>query len=212
VPGPLFASIVFGGIVRMRHAAVEVKYPNAAFRHIDTLLLKAEQLAAWVGILGLASIMVLVSADALGRYFLDAPLQFQYELTSYYLMGLTSVVALSWGVRRGAHIRIAVIDQLVSHRLRGVLFGVNYLLSAAVMAIVAVYAGEEAWRTWKGAEVFFGVIDWPAWLARIWVPIGCALLALRLSLDAIMVLVDPAHAEVLGSTTDRDSDAEVDAV
>ncbi|MBB4285898.1 TRAP transporter small permease [Roseospira goensis] len=194
----------------MHHPEEDVVYPAPVFRLLDAGLLRLEHAAAAVGVLGLAAIMLLVSADALGRYFFNAPVQFQYELTSHYIMGMTSLVALSWGVRRGAHIRIGFIDQVVGERLRGILFGINFLIAAVTMAVICVYAAGEAWHAWVNADLFFGVVDWPVWLARIWVPLGCGLLCLRLVLDGVMVLIDPQHARVLGTSTDPDT--EVDAV
>ncbi|WP_346911060.1 TRAP transporter small permease [uncultured Roseibium sp.] len=194
----------------MHHPEAQVSYPTAGFRHVDRVLIGLEHIAVWFGIAGLGAIMLLVSADTLGRYFFNAPLQFQYELTSHYLMGMTSLVALSWGVRRGAHIRISLIDDYLGPRLRGLLFGFNFLLAAAVMAVICFYSAAEALRSWSDAEVFFGVVDWPVWLAHIWVPIGCGLLALRLVFDGVLVIVDPTHATLLRATADPVN--EVDAV
>ncbi len=192
----------------MHRPELDISYPYPAFRVLDAVLLRLERATAAVGVAGLLAIMLLVSADALGRYFLNMPLTFQYELTSFYLMGMTSLLALSWGVRRGAFIRISVIDSLVGQRLRSILFGVNFLLAACTMSVVCAFAAREAWHSWKGAEVLLGVVDWPVWLAHLWVPLGCGLLTLRLLLDGIMALVDPRHARVLGASSDPKKEIE----
>lgn len=150
-----------------------------------------ERLLFGVSALTLFAMMLLVSADVVARYFFNAPLTFQFELTTQYLMVIVATLALPWGDRQGAFIRLSIIRRLLHPRAAGYLDAFNGLTGAAVFFGLAWFSGARTLDKWHTGDAIFGVIDWPVWLSLMWVPIGCLLLALRLAVDAISRLKDP---------------------
>jgi len=144
----------------------------------------------WLAGAALVAMMVLVSADVIARYVFNAPLTFQFELTTNYLMVMVATLALPWCSRRGAFIRLSVIGRFLGVRGRNVLYAFNALLAAAVLLAIAWFSGARTLDKYLGGDAMFGVIDWPVWLSLVWVPIGCAMLALRLVVDGLVRIVE----------------------
>ncbi len=143
----------------------------------------------WLAGAALVAMMALVSADVIARYIFNAPLTFQFELTTNYLMVMVATLALPWCSRRGAFIRLSVIGRFLSVRGRNLLYAFNAVLAAAVLLAIAWFAGVRTFDKYMGGDATFGVIDWPVWLSLIWVPIGCAMLSLRLIVDGLIRVV-----------------------
>lgn len=144
-----------------------------------------ENLLSWIASISVCMMMILVSTDAIGRYVFGTPLAFQFDFTTYYLMVIVGILALSWGERNGALIRITFATRYLSDAWKGPLYAVNNLLPAFVFGLMTVASGKRTYEVWHDGDVMFGVIDWPIWLSLIWVPIGAGVLTLRLVINAI---------------------------
>lgn len=142
----------------------------------------------WLAGIALIVMMALVSIDVVARYLFNAPLTFQFELTTNYLMVMVATLGLPWCLRRGAFIKLSVLGRFLGVRSHNLLHVFNALVAAAVLVAIAWFSGVRTWDKFVGGDAMFGVIDWPVWLSTIWVPIGCAMLALRLVTDALLRL------------------------
>ena len=147
-------------------------------------LVLLENALVWIAGAKVFLMMALVSADALGRYALKTPLEFQFDLTSHYLMVMTATLALAWGERNGAFIRLTVLRRWLPETFRRYLYVQNNLIAAVIFLAMTWFSAERVYDAWATKDVLFGVIDWPVWLSLIWVPIGCTALSLRLLLNA----------------------------
>ncbi|WP_282153346.1 TRAP transporter small permease [Ruegeria atlantica] len=146
---------------------------------------KLENALSWIAGLSVFVMMVLVSADAIGRYAFKSPLTFQFDFTTYYLMVIVGVLALSWGERNGAMIKINVVTRFLPEGLKGPLYAFNNLLAAFVFAVMTQASLKRTLETMFDGDVIFGVIDWPVWLSLVWVPIGAGVLTARLLINAV---------------------------
>lgn len=144
-----------------------------------------ERLMFGVSALSLFAMMLLVSADVIARYLLNSPLTFQFELTTDYLMVIVATLALPWAERHGAFIRLNIARRLLPPRATGYLDASNNLVAAAAFFALAWFSGVRTYEKWQAGAAIFGVIDWPVWLSLVWVPLGCFMLALRLSVNAL---------------------------
>ncbi len=148
------------------------------------VLERVEDLLCRIAALAVLVMMILVSADAIGRYAFGAPVAFQFDLTSNYLMVIVGILALSWGERNGALIRITGLTRVLPLPWHGRLYALNNLLAAAVFAGVTYFSAKGTLRALEDGDVLFGVIDWPVWLSEVWVPLGAGVLTLRLLVNA----------------------------
>lgn len=151
---------------------------------INKLIVKIENAFLFTSVTSIFIMMIFVSVDALGRYLFHAPLEFQFELTTYYLMVISVVMALAWGAREGANIKITIVSSLLPEPIRRILVVINNLIIAFVFIVITYSSGTVAFDAWYDGDVILGVIDWPVWLARIWVPIGCGMMTVRFVFDA----------------------------
>lgn len=174
-----FSSTTAGGML---------KRPYAFYVFIERLLFAFSALT-------LVIMMLLVSADVVARYLFNAPLTFQFELTTQYLMVIVATLSLPWGERQGAFIRLSVIRRFVHPRAAGYLDAANGCIAAAVFFALAWYSGARTLDAWRQGDAIFGVIDWPVWLSLFWVPVGCFMLGLRLAIKALIRMRDPLRAE-----------------
>ena len=68
-----------------------------------------ERVLTLVAALATFAMMLLTTADAVGRYPLNRPILAAYELTTNYLMGAVIFLAMPYAYRLGANIRVTFL-------------------------------------------------------------------------------------------------------
>lgn len=129
--------------------------------------------------------MVLTSLDAILRYAFSAPISWQYQLTSSYLLVGMICLALAWTYRRGGYVRVDFLIASLPRPLGHGLLRLASLLSAAYIGLLTWTAGVRFWSAYSTNEILFGDINWPVAWSWVWIPIGCGLLTIRLLLIAV---------------------------
>lgn len=166
-----------------------------------------ERTMFWLAGVALFVMMMLVSADVLARYVLNAPLTFQFEFTTNYLMVMVATLGLPWCERKGSFIHLSVIRRFLSPRAGRYLDALGYIVAAVTLYAIAWFSGHRTWEKYIDGNAYFGVIDWPVWLSLIWVPIGCFMLGLRLNINAVMYCLWPQAIEA-DNTSDSNGTAQ----
>ncbi|SMF57096.1 TRAP-type C4-dicarboxylate transport system, small permease component [Tistlia consotensis] len=151
-----------------------------AERFVDVLERASDILAA----VGLCTMMLIISADALGRLF-GAPLQGAYEFTAYYLMVIVAFLALPRSYATGGQVRLELLEPWLARLPGGLARRGVALLSLAAFGLLLWFSGDEALRRIADRETTFGVVQWPLYLSYVWMPAGIAILILRLALDVV---------------------------
>ncbi|MDP1538119.1 MAG: TRAP transporter small permease [Burkholderiales bacterium] len=146
--------------------------------------------------------MIIVFLDVGMRYFLNAPLGWSYDLISLYLMVALFFLALSVTQRDRHHVRVDILLGRVSPRARHAMELTGNLLTALVMFAILYQGSTKVWDSWQTQAVMAGPIPWPTWLTAIFVPIGTALLLLRLffSVWALAVAIVSRSATAVGES------------
>lgn len=160
----------------------------------DRWLCHVENAAAVVAGCAIVTAMFLVSGDAILRHVFGAPLTFQLHLTEFYLLPSSIMLALAWGYRRGGAIQIKLLLAAIPDHLSRPIIRVGLAAASVYMAALAWRSWLVFARAWEKDEVVMGVINWPVAWSWIWIPLGCALLALRLALDATAPKLRPIGA------------------
>lgn len=149
-------------------------------QQIDKILSLIEDALHLLGCASLVLIAVLINVDIFGRLLLGTPLQFQFEMVEFYLMPAVATLSLSRVFREGGHLAL----EFVSPGLFGSAWPVVrvfVLVAAAIFfAAVTVMSGQLAAHAFAEDQVYFGIIDWPLGWAYLSVPVGCAVLTMRL--------------------------------
>ena len=141
-----------------------------------------ERVSTLVAALATVGMMLLTSADAVGRYLLNRPILAAYELTTNYLMVAAVFLAFPYAYRQGANIRVTFLVD----RLRGT----PKLAVAYVVQMVSIlYSAALAVATWRQARYVlatgttFATLDLPLWPGYMVVFAGLFLAALMMLAD-----------------------------
>lgn len=151
-------------------------------RAFENSLAKLEDILHIAGCLALVGIAVLINLDIFLRVLASHPLQFQFEMTELYLMPALATLSLSRVFRDGGHLALDVVPQSVlGQPLRRAVLA----MSAAFALAVALMSGRFALRAFLRGEVEYGALDWHLGWAYASVPLGCAVLAIRLIFETV---------------------------
>ena len=168
---------------------------------IDKGLATMERLAALVAIGFMLAIMLVVTADVVMRYLFNSPFAWAYDLIALYLMAGVFYFVLSDAYRANAHVGIDILHARMGPRARRAADLVTAAASLALFALIAYVGAERAWESFVNDEVLAGEIAWPVWLSAIMVPVGCALLLLRLALQFVRKLLGVATPRAAASAS-----------
>ena len=171
---------------------------SSLLSRIDRAILIVERFFALISGIAIFLLILLAVRSVGGREFFEKPLS-GYVDWIMQLMPLIAILAVSFAMRDGTHIRM---DLLVS-RLRGrVLWTFELVNTLIVLGLMVLLT----WGSWAHFDRAF---DWnsplfsrdstidiglPIWPSKILVPIGFSILCLRLSLQSCGY----AHALIFG--------------
>lgn len=152
---------------------------------LDRFCGRIENVLLGMAALIMLAMMLITGIDVIARYVFNAPIRWAFDLLANYLLVASFFLSFSYTLRIQEHV---AVDYFMSKWKPWVLrFGLSlgYLLSAILIAYIAVLASHETWGAWRNKEVIAGAIEWPVWVAKLIVPLGMAPLALRLFLLAL---------------------------
>ncbi|WP_417669599.1 TRAP transporter small permease [Roseibium sp.] len=151
----------------------------------ERMLSRVEDTLHVLGCTALVLIAVLINADILSRLLFQAPVQFQFEMVEFYLMPAVATLSLSRVFRDGGHLSLEFVDPRMFGTLWPFVRRVMLLLSGFFFTAVTIMSGRLTAGAFARNEVYFGIIDWPLGWAFLSVPLGCAVLTLRLFFNTI---------------------------
>jgi C4-dicarboxylate transporter DctQ subunit len=133
-----------------------------------------------------AALLVLTALMVLGvalRYVLAEPLSWALAFITDYLLTAIFFLGLPYTVRAGAHVRIDVLYQSLPERAQRWCTVVGSVLSVLFVAALT-WGGIALTRgAWTGGDVpppGGAELSWPVWTSVIMVPLGSAVLLVRL--------------------------------
>jgi TRAP-type C4-dicarboxylate transport system permease small subunit len=141
-----------------------------------------ERALTLVAALATFAMMLLTTADAVGRYLLNRPILAAYELTTNYLMVAVIFLAMPYAYRQGANIRVTFLVDRLGRTAR---LAVNH----CVQVISILYCGALVFATIQQTrhvlttKTTFVTLDLPLWPAHLVVAVGLFLTTLMMLLD-----------------------------
>lgn len=129
------------------------------------------------------SIMVLLTtADAIGRYLFNSPITGAYEITEKYLMLACVFLGCAYAYRRGAFIRVTILTDRMPKPVMVVVNHFVQLFSVLYVLIMVVASTVQMLRLY-GSKMTFTTISEPVWPASALVPIGLLLMLVLMVID-----------------------------
>lgn len=149
-----------------------------------------ERLTLRLGILsGFATLLitVVVVLDVAGRALFNAPIPGGNEFSELLLVGMI-FLGLAAAQQQRQHFAIEIAVHRLGPGARRWVELAGWLLSLAIVALLAWLSGKQAWTSFLRDEASYGTVAFPIWPARIVLALGLALLALQLAIDIVRLL------------------------
>jgi TRAP-type C4-dicarboxylate transport system permease small subunit len=146
-------------------------------KEMEKVLGRVEKWSTHVAVLSIFVMMLLTTADAIGRYLFSFPLPGAYEFTEKYLMIIAVYLGASYTYRGGSTIRITL---LVDRLPRGVKMGLNHfaqVFSICYGFFLIVPAVECVLRA-HNQKLTLTSPQLPLWVPFTAIPIGLLLMSL----------------------------------
>lgn len=142
------------------------------------------QLCKWfsvIGSIGLIAMMLLVTVDVAGRFFLDKALIGAYELVEY-LMIIVIFLGIPYGQVNKQHVNVELVTAMLKGRVRAAVESITYLATiiiAVLLSWASVMQTNAIWKAKQSSQVLL-IPQWP--IATI-MAIGCISYTLALLVD-----------------------------
>jgi TRAP-type mannitol/chloroaromatic compound transport system permease small subunit len=151
---------------------------DRAVRVIDTLSTAAGWIAGWM----IVPITIAVTWEVVARYAFNAPTKWSYEV-GWMLYGTQFMLAASYTLMRGGHIRTDVLYERWSPKTRATVDAVCYVLFFFPGMLCIVYAGlveaRHAWLIGERTGLRLFVVGVPMYVLKAVIPVSAALLAVQ---------------------------------
>jgi len=141
-----------------------------------------ERVLTLVAALATFAMMLLTTADAVGRYLLNRPILAAYELTTSYLMVAVVFLAMPYAYRQGANIRVTFLVDRLGRTPRLVIDHAVQIISILYCAAL-VFATFQQTRHVLTTKTTFVTLDLPLWPAHLIVAVGLFLTTLMMLID-----------------------------
>lgn len=120
---------------------------------------------------------ILTCINVFARYIFKSSMPFVEELTSLGLV-IISLTGAAVAAKRGAHLGLTLITDLLGEKIQKILTVVGHLLGAAFGAIMLYYGILMAMQEYKLKQTTAGM-QWPEWMFGMFIPISGAVLLIR---------------------------------
>lgn len=152
-----------------------------------------KKLEEWVLASGFIFIVILVFAQVVFRYVFNSSLGWSAELSRYVLIWL-AWISVSLAVRKNAHIRVETVKKLFSAKYQ-LIIDIIVLLLWAIFAVFLAYLGFQfVWQVRMTGQTSPS-IGVPMWIVYLVVPLGGALMFIRLIQQFYFIFKTNSHEQ-----------------
>lgn len=147
-------------------------------KKLETLFDYCLNIMAIIAAIMLAMIIVLVSADALGRYFFNQPILWVTEISEYSLIFIT-FLGSAWLLKKDGHVKMEVVLNYFNKATQAILGIISSLIGVVTYTFFVWYGTLTTWRYFETGYFRPTVLEIPfAPIAAI-IPIGSVFLVVQ---------------------------------
>lgn len=159
------------------------------------LLHRLDRLFSLFSCIGVFTLMLLISADVIGRYMFNAPIEGVYEIIELYLM--TAIVFLGFGLlqRTDGHVRIILIFELLPNPVKRWLDAAFMFIALMVFGVATVAASYLALDHFMAGRMEGGVVELPLGPSWLIVVLGLGFFCLRLAVQLTLCVLGKEYIE-----------------
>lgn len=152
----------------------------------NTLKSILDTLCRWTAAFGSAAIfamMLVMTADAVGRKIIGT-VPGAYE-TAIGLLAILMFSSQGYAQMRRVHLVVDFFTPRLNQKTQTVLSIIWAALGVGIFGLLTWLGFKAAWKYTLVGEIWFGIIDYPAWPFRWFVPLGAGLAAAQFLRTAI---------------------------
>ncbi|HUL21614.1 MAG TPA: TRAP transporter small permease [Thermodesulfobacteriota bacterium] len=150
---------------------------------MQKLLNGCEKIMLYVSAMSTFVLMLLTTADAGGRYLFNRPITGAYEITTNYLMIAGVFMAMSFGYREGAYIRVTFLVDRLPDKVKLVVNHIVQVISMLYGVLLIIGTSQQALRV-IGDRTTLSSLDFvPLGPAYLIVPVGLFFMSVAMLLD-----------------------------
>jgi TRAP-type C4-dicarboxylate transport system permease small subunit len=146
---------------------------------------KVEEFVLFLARIALALMMVIVSIDALFRNVFHSPIPGINEFVTYYLIVGVVFFGISPTLKVDKHVSIDLVTNKFPEKMQkmsAIVMNIFVLIFCLVLVYQTYLMTSKAWIN---NEVHFGIVTWPLYVAYAFVPLGLAVLVIRIIANII---------------------------
>jgi C4-dicarboxylate transporter, DctQ subunit len=136
----------------------------------------------YCAMVAIALSILLTIVDATLRYGFSSGIPGSYHLTEFLLVAIIALPLARCQIIR-SHIRIDILIHRIHGRALHIIELVTLLLAFSLFALAAYTTGENAIIAFVKGDFERGIINYPLWPAKSFVPIGIGVFCLTLLID-----------------------------
>lgn len=145
---------------------------------------KMAALLNYFAMVAIALAILVTIVDATLRYGFSSGIPGSYHLTEFLLVAMIALPLARCQIIR-SHIRVDILIQHIHGRALHIIEFVTLVLGLVLFAVAAYTTGENAVIAFVKGDFERGIINYPIWPARSFIPIGIGVFCLALLLDII---------------------------
>ncbi len=132
------------------------------------------------GFVSILAIMAVTTFDLLSRKFFDYSIPSLYEFTEDYLMVGLVFLTISFVYTAGGHVRVTILEKYLPESLKGPREKVLKFMAFLLFVFITVKGWDVTVRAFQFQEVSSSVLAYPLAPAFFLVPLGSALVSIRI--------------------------------
>lgn len=153
-----------------------------------------------VGFVCVVAMMIATTGDVIARYAFNRPSMWADEIASYLLIAIV-FLGLAENLRQGSHIRIDVVTNLLSPRVRVVLEVIAYAVGTVFAVVLIAGTWTRFDNFWMRRVVSDSPLMTPLWIAMVPVVLGAVVLGVAMVWGFMVSL----HALLTGETPNTEA-------
>jgi len=149
---------------------------------MERILSECEKWSTHLAVLSIFVMMLLTTADAIGRYLFSLPITGAYEVTEKYLMLIAVFLGASYTYRGGSNIRVTLLVDRLPPQVKMGLNIFAQVFSICYGFLLVIPAVQNVFRTYAQG-ITLSSSNLPLWLPYAAIPIGLFLMSLFMLRD-----------------------------
>ncbi|AKX59571.1 TRAP transporter small permease [Thiopseudomonas alkaliphila] len=124
---------------------------------------------SWLGVAALAGICLISLGNVIVRYTTNASFAFTEEFSVVFMV-ILAFAGAAVAARSNEHIRITLLEEKLSPRLRPMLYVAQWLGGLVVLGLIIWYGGVLTYEEYEWESTSAG-LGYPTWIYQIWLPL-----------------------------------------